>query len=147
MIKSRQRSQSNKVKFITGYLIVAGVLTTVGGAMFMFSPSNSVQNNFGFNLNNAELLLPLAGHWGIMVMCVGLLLLLSAKNRSLRIVAISFALIEKIYLVTFCLYLYCNSPIIYSSYLTMIVTDGAQVLGGLISLGLIYKANNSETFR
>ncbi|HXW56148.1 MAG TPA: hypothetical protein VEJ67_10395 [Candidatus Cybelea sp.] len=74
-------------------LIVTGALTAVGLAPFV-TPSWVLRHTFGEVQSPASI--TLARHWGLLLFCVGALLVYSAFHPQLRAPAVVLASVEKV---------------------------------------------------
>ena len=78
---------------IEAVLVVTGVLTA--GALVQFvAPSWTLRHTFG-EVPSGAVSMTLARHWGLLLFCVGALLVYSAFYRPLREPAVVLALVEK----------------------------------------------------
>jgi hypothetical protein len=75
-------------------LIVTGALTAVGLAPFV-APSWVLRHTFG-EVQSGPAGITLARHWGLLLFCVGALLVYSAFHPQLRAPAVVLASIEKV---------------------------------------------------
>lgn len=87
--------------YIEMILIVTGVLTASMLLQF-FAPVTMVRRNFGAELKDDVSIL-LARHWGLLVFCFGVLLILAARNEAIRVPVIIAAGVEKLGLIGFVL--------------------------------------------
>lgn len=118
------------------YFRLSGIVTILGALPSVISPKYGTHLSMGGmpTLTFPEEIFPLLGHWGVMVVGLGILIYLSAKNSALRKQVIWFALIEKSYLVLYGIYMFTVSNIFGMMYLGAIVLDGAQIFGGVYYL-------------
>ena len=82
-------------------LMVTGVLTASMLLQF-FAPVTMVRRNFGVELTG-DVPIFLARHWGLLVFCFGVLLILAARNEAIREPVMIAAGVEKLGLIGFVL--------------------------------------------
>ncbi|QZT35592.1 hypothetical protein K5X82_09675 [Halosquirtibacter xylanolyticus] len=123
-----------KKSFNKWYFWISGVVTILGTLPSMLAPLRGTFLTMGIDFSDKISALPLVGHWGIMVVGIGVLIFLSAKNKELRKHIIWYSLIEKTYLVGGGIWMYMQDPILGAGYNGAIVADSLQVLGGLFFL-------------
>lgn len=118
------------------YFRISGIITMLGALPSMVAPKMGTHLSFGGmpTLTFPDEIFPLIGHWGIMVVGMGLMIYLSAKNLELRKHIIWYSIVEKTYLVGSGLYLFSQNAILGSMYMAAIVLDSLQVLGGIYYL-------------
>ena len=118
------------------YFRISGIITTIGALPSMILPEKGTHLMFGGmpTLTYPDEVFPLIGHWGVMVVGIGIMIYLSAKNLALRKNIIWYSLIEKSYLVLSGLYLLSVSPTLGAMYLGAIILDGLQIIGGIYYL-------------
>jgi len=83
--------------YIEPILVVTGVITATMLAQF-FAPSWMVRRTFGEPLSGTGTTL-MARHWGLLLFCVGMLLVYSAFNPPIRKPTLVLATVEKAVLV------------------------------------------------
>jgi hypothetical protein len=83
--------------YIKPILIVSGVATAAAIAVF-FAPT-SVLDMYFDNVPSDALSLAIARHWGLMIFCIGALIVWAAFRPELRTPVLIFACLEKIALV------------------------------------------------
>ena len=84
-------------KTIKGYLLITGFLTA-GAFMTFLAPDWSMTNLFFYDeamMENKRYLLATYQHWGVMVGCIGVLLMVSAKFKTLRTSTMIYSGFEK----------------------------------------------------
>ena len=79
--------------YIEPILVVTGILTATMLALF-FAPSWMVRHTFGDPLSS-EGTIVMARHWGLLLFCVGMLLVYSAFNPPIRRPTVILATVEK----------------------------------------------------
>ena len=79
--------------YIEPVLIVTGAITATALALFV-APSWAVRYTFGELLPSAAMRV-VARHWGLLLFCVGMLLIYSAYNPAIRKPAVVLASVEK----------------------------------------------------
>lgn len=93
-------------KTIKMYLLITGFLTATAFATFL-APEWSMQNLFFYSeemMINKEYLQATYQHWGVMVGCIGVLLMVSAKFKELRLSTMIYSGFEKALFVGLFLY-------------------------------------------
>ncbi|MEZ9658938.1 MULTISPECIES: hypothetical protein [unclassified Vibrio] len=91
------------------YLMVTGFLTATAFSTFL-APDWSMRTLFSYNdtmMVNKEYLMGTYQHWGVMVGCIGVLLMFSAKYKSLRTSTMIYSAFEKSMFVGIFLYNVC----------------------------------------
>ena len=91
-------------KTMKAYLLGTGFLTATAFLTFL-APEWSMQNLFFYNdamMENKEYLQATYQHWGIMVGCIGVLLMFSAKYKQLRTSTMIYSAFEKSMLYNVC---------------------------------------------
>ncbi len=78
-------------------LLVTGVLTASMLLQF-FAPVTMVRRNFGLELKD-DVSIFIARHWGLLVFCLGALLILAARNEAIRVPVMIAAGVEKLGLI------------------------------------------------
>lgn len=118
------------------YFRLSGIITILGALPSMLSPQIGTHLSMGGmpTLTFPDEIFPLIGHWGVMVVGIGVMLYLSAKNEVLRKNIIWYSLVEKSYLVISGLYMFTISPKFGMMYMGAIILDSLQVLGGIFYL-------------
>ena len=114
------------------YFWLAGLITICGSVTTAVSPISGFK--LALNLTYFEdspQLMPIIGHWGVMVLGIGMLLFLSGKNKNLRKTAVIFSTLEKGYLVSFSIYWVTYKMPNASSFILPIMMDGLITLGGI----------------
>lgn len=84
-------------KIIRGYLLITGFLTATAFLTFL-APEWSMTNLFFYDetmMENKRYLQATYQHWGVMVGCIGILLMASAKYKSLRTSTMIYSGFEK----------------------------------------------------
>jgi hypothetical protein len=111
---------------------VAGVITTLGALPAMLSPVQGLQLTTGltFFIESPQLT-PIVGHWGIMVVGMGILLFLSATKKSIRKTTVIFSTAEKSYMVGFAVYNFAINSTYAMSYIIPLIGDSLMVTGGI----------------
>ena len=113
---------------------IAGFVTALGALPSMIAPHKGTLLAFGIDISSLPAVSPLLGHWGIMVVGIGVLLFLSASNKNLRLPIVWYSNLEKSYLVLVGIFTYINNPDIGQYYLLPIVVDSLLVIGGIVYL-------------
>jgi hypothetical protein len=110
----------------------AGIVTALGPLPAMLNPRSGLQLTIGLTyIDESPQLAPIVGHWGIMVVGMGVLLFLSATIKSLRKTTIIFSTAEKAYMVGFALFNFSIGATYAMHYLIPLVGDSLMVLGGI----------------
>lgn len=110
----------------------AGVLTTIGALPTMLYPVSGFRLSFGLTyFDQSPQVLPVIGHWGIMVVGIGVLLFLSANNKKIRKTTVIFSTLEKIYLVSFAVYGFMVGVPYAENYISALIGDSLMVIGGI----------------
>ena len=118
------------------YFRISGLITILGALPSVISPKLGTHLSFGGmpTLTFPDEIFPIIGHWGIMVVGIGIMIYVSAKNLAFRKHIIWYSIVEKTYLVGSGLYLYSQDSILGTMYMGAIVLDSLQVLGGVYYL-------------
>jgi hypothetical protein len=74
---------------------------------------------------------PIIGHWGIMVVGIGVLLFLSAANKQIRKTTIIFSTLERGYMVSTVVYCFLIDAPYARNYLAALIADSAMATGGV----------------
>ena len=99
-------------KFWKYFFICVGIITALGALPAMLFPRNGLKVAMGLSYaDKSPQVEPIIGHWGIMVVGIGVLLFASAKYKQLRLSTIIFSTVEKIYLVSFAIYNFIDSTL------------------------------------
>ncbi len=110
----------------------AGVLTTIGALPTMLCPESGFRLSFGLTyFDQSPQVLPVIGHWGIMVVGIGVLLFLSANNKKIRKTTVIFSTLEKVYLVSFAAYGFMVGAPYAANYISALIGDSLMVIGGI----------------
>jgi hypothetical protein len=111
---------------------IAGVITTLGAFPVMISPIHGLRLTTGLSFfEESPQLTPIVGHWGIMVVGIGILLFLSATKKSIRKTTVIFSTAEKSYMVGFSVYNFAISSTYAMYYIIPLVGDFLMVTGGI----------------
>ncbi len=111
---------------------IAGAVTAIGALPSMLSPVGGLEITTGLTyFEESPQLIPIVGHWGIMVTGMGVLLFLSATLKTIRKTTILFSTAEKAYMVGFALYNFSIGASYAMNYLIPLVGDSLMVLGGI----------------
>ncbi len=122
-------------KFWKYFFICAGIITALGAFPAMLFPKNGLKLTMGLSYaDKSPQVEPIIGHWGIMVVGIGILLFASAKYKQLRLSTIIFSTAEKIYLVSFAIYNFIVDASYANNYTIVIIGDGLMALVGIIYL-------------
>ncbi len=122
-------------KFWKYFFIFAGILTALGAAPAMLFPKNGLHVTMGLAYaEKSPQMEPIIGHWGIMVVGIGILLFVSAKYKQLRFSTIIFSTVEKIYLVSFAVYNFIIAAPYANNYTIVVIGDGLMAFGGICYL-------------
>jgi len=119
-------------KSSTYFFWAAGIVTLSGPALVMVMPAEGFKLFSGLTyMDESPQVFPVIGHWGMMVVGIGVLLFLSGKNKALRKTTVIFSTVEKAYMVFTILYcIYTNQPFAANYYLPL-VADSSMVIGGI----------------
>jgi hypothetical protein len=111
---------------------IAGIITALGALPAMLSPVQGLQLTTGLTFSEVSpQLTPIVGHWGIMVVGMGILLFLSATKKSIRKTTVIFSTAEKSYMVGFSLYNFAISAPYAMSFIIPLIGDSLMVMGGI----------------
>jgi hypothetical protein len=88
-------------KTIKPFLIIAGLFTSTAG-LNALAPRFTVENIF--KLPFVEDYTIIVQHWGMMVLLAGIFMIISAFKVSWRIPILTYSVIEKAFMVFFCLF-------------------------------------------
>lgn len=111
---------------------IAGAVTALGALPSMLSPAHGLQLTIGLRYyEQSPQVSPIVGHWGIMVVGMGVLLFLSATLKTIRKTTILFSTIEKAYMVGFAIYNFSVAAPYAMNYMTALIGDSLMVLGGI----------------
>ncbi|WP_139263227.1 hypothetical protein [Flammeovirga pacifica] len=116
-------------KFWKAFLKVAGIVTLLGPLPSMISPVKGTLLTLNIDLSNLDALVPVIGHWGIMIVGIGVLIYHSASNIAIRKSTLIYATLEKIYMVSGGFWLLMNDPILGESFIPVMIADSLQVIG------------------
>jgi hypothetical protein len=110
----------------------AGVVTAVAAMPTMLSPIGGLKLTTGLiYADQSPQVVPLIGHWGIMVVGIGVLLFLSGTNKAIRKTTVIFSTIEKTYMVSFAVYGFCTNASFADNYLFPLIADSLMTIGGI----------------
>jgi hypothetical protein len=114
------------------FLWAAGIMTLSGPLLVMLMPVEGFKLFTGLTyMDESPQVFPIIGHWGTMVVGMGVLLFISAKNKAIRKTTVIFSTIEKVYMVFTALYcIFTNQPFAANYYLPL-VADSSMVIGGI----------------
>ena len=111
---------------------LAGILTALGSLPTMLSPVGGLRLSFGLTyFDQSPQIFPIVGHWGIMVVGIGVLLFLSATNKQIRKTTVIFSTVEKTYLVFAILYCFLIGAPYAKNYLAASIADTSMAIGGI----------------
>lgn len=114
---------------------ISGTITAMGALPAAISPISGTRSVFGFDYYSlSPQLLPIVGHWGIMVVGIGLMLFASATHKELRVATAIFSTLEKSYMVGIILYYVSLGAPFYTSYRFPLIADTLMALGGMLYL-------------
>lgn len=123
-------------KTIRGYLLITGLLTASAFATFI-APEWSMVNLFSYDqqmMENKEYLQATYQHWGVMVGCIGVLLMASAYIKPLRTSTMIYSGFEKAMFVGLFLYNVCIND-----YQWFLGWSGVFALDGFVTIySLLY---------
>jgi hypothetical protein len=110
----------------------AGVVTTLASLPTMLSSVGGLHFSPGLTyFDQSPQVFPLIGHWGIMMVGIGVLLFLSAANKQIRKTTTIFSTLEKSYMVSAALYCVLIDAPYARNYLAALIGDSSMVLGGI----------------
>jgi hypothetical protein len=110
----------------------AGVITALGTIPPMVCPVQGLHLTTGLTyFEESPQLAPVIGHWGIMVVGMGVLLFLSATKKSIRKSTVIFSTAEKSYMVGFAVYNFAIGAPYASNYILPMIGDSLMVIGGI----------------
>ncbi|QZE15316.1 hypothetical protein K4L44_05645 [Halosquirtibacter laminarini] len=130
-----------KKKYNKWYFWISGIVTALGTLPSALAPYKGTLATMGLDFGDKINSLPLVGHWGIMVVGIGVMIFRSAKNYELRKNIIWYSLIEKSYLVAGCVWIYMMNPVWGAGYMAAIIADSLQIIGGVFYLLVTRKEN------
>lgn len=116
------------------YFWISGAVTVLGTIPLMLAPTAGTKLILGFDATLLPGVSGLFGHWGMMVVGIGILIFLCGKNKSLRATTIIYSLCEKSYLVIAGVYFCSISAELGQHYIAAIAADSLQIIGGLYYL-------------
>lgn len=116
------------------YFWVSGVVTALGAVPSMLIPTAGTQLTMGFDASEMAGVSGIFGHWGIMIVGIGILIFLCGTHKHLRATTIIFSISEKSYLVLTGLYMYSVSSDLGQHYTAAIVADSIQIIGAFYYL-------------
>lgn len=120
----------------------AGIITSLGSLPTMLSPVGGLNFSLGLTyFDQSPQVFPIIGHWGIMVVGIGVLLFLSATNKPIRKTTVIFSTLEKGYMVSTAVYCFLIDAPYARNYLAALVADSSMVLGGIWYLWRSWKLN------
>jgi hypothetical protein len=110
----------------------AGILTTIGALPTMISPKSGPILSMGLTYaDQSPQMVPIVGHWGIMVVGLGVLLFASARMKHLRISTVIFSTLEKLYMVSIVTYNFITNAPFAGNYTVVLIGDSLMVIGGI----------------
>ena len=122
-------SFEKKSKYLFG---VAGIVTALGTLPTMLSPVGGLHFSVGLTyFDQSPQVFPMIGHWGIMVVGIGVLLFLSATNKQIRKTTIIFSTLEKGYMVSTAVYCFLIDAPYARNYTAALIADSAMAIGGV----------------
>jgi hypothetical protein len=105
----------------------AGVVTALGALPMMLSPVAGLRLVTGLSyFDQSPQMSPIVGHWGTMVVGMGVLLFVSAANKQIRKTTVIFSTLEKAYMVA-------GAPYA-GNYVIPLIGDSLMVAGGICYL-------------
>jgi hypothetical protein len=111
---------------------IAGVLTAGAALPAMVSPAGGLRLTLKLSyFDQSPQVAPIVGHWGAMVVGIGILLFAAASNTQLRRSAAVYQTLEKIYMVAAAIYCLATDTPYARSYVPAIFLDGSLVIGGI----------------
>jgi hypothetical protein len=114
------------------FLWVAGAVTAFAGLPIALSPVRGFRLALGLDyFDKSPQVFPVIGHWGCMVVALGVLMFLSATRKEIRKSTVVFATFEKSYAVMLALYLLLTDAPYAKNYLLVLFADGSMVFGGI----------------
>lgn len=135
-------------KTIYAYLMVTGFLTATAFSTFI-APEWSMTNLFFYNeqmMENKQYLQATYQHWGVMVGCIGVLLMVSARVKSLRTSTMIYSGFEKAMFVGLFLYNVCvNDYQWFYGWSGVFALDGFVTLYSLVYLYYYLTRDKSKT--
>ncbi|MBB6461796.1 hypothetical protein [Flammeovirga kamogawensis] len=126
-------------KFWKIFLRVAGIVTLLGPLPSMLAPIKGTLITLKIDLTDLPALVPVVGHWGIMIVGIGILIYLSASNIALRKTTLIYAILEKIYMVSGGAWLMMTAPEFGVNFIPVMIADTLQVIGFLVYFIQQYK--------
>jgi hypothetical protein len=114
------------------FFCTAGIVTAAGALPAMISPVNGIHlvTNLAY-FDQSPQIMPVVGHWGIMVFGMGILLFFSGIYPKLRKSTIIFSTLEKAYMVGIILYSFFAHKPYATNYIIAVVGDSLMVFGGI----------------
>jgi hypothetical protein len=111
---------------------IAGIVTGLAALPTMLSPVVGLKLTTGLTyLDQSPQLVPLIGHWGIMVVGIGVLLFLAGMNKKIRKTTVIYSTLEKGYMVSFAIYCIVIDVPYASNYITPLILDSLMTTGGI----------------
>jgi hypothetical protein len=110
----------------------AGILTTLGALPTMISPKSGPTLSMGLSYaDQSPQMVPIVGHWGIMVVGMGILLFASARIKHIRRSTVIFSTVEKSYMVSLVIYNFIRHAPFAGNYTIVLIGDSLMVIGGI----------------
>jgi hypothetical protein len=111
---------------------IAGAITALGALPSMLSPVAGLKLTTALTyFEVSPQLSPIVGHWGIMVVGMGVLLFLSATKKSIRKSTVIFSTAEKSYMVGFAVYNFAIKATYAMNFIIPLIGDSLMVIGGI----------------
>ena len=128
-------------KFWNIFFKIAGVATLLGPFPSMIAPIAGTKMTLRIDPSEIPALVPVIGHWGIMIVGIGVLIYMCAWRKELIKPVLIYAIIEKIYMVSGGVYALKTLPDS-SGFLTVVVSDSVQIVGFIVYF--IWKSQQSK---
>lgn len=116
-------------KFWNRFLRVSGIATLLGPLPSMLSPIEGTKLTLKLDISTIDGLAPVIGHWGIMIVGIGILIFLAGSNKAIRKTTLWYAIAEKVYMVSGGVYTLITLPEIGMNFMPVIISDTIQIVG------------------
>ncbi|NLR90685.1 hypothetical protein [Flammeovirga agarivorans] len=116
-------------KFWKFFLHFSGVATLLGPLPSMISPVSGTLLTLKLDISSVNGLAPVIGHWGIMIVGIGVLIFLSASQKEIRKTTLLYAIAEKVYMVSGGVYTLITLPEVGMNFIPVIISDTIQIIG------------------
>lgn len=119
-------------KFWNRFLRISGIATLLGPLPSMIAPIEGTMMTLKLDVTQIEGLAPVMGHWGIMIVGIGILIFLSGSNKEIRNTTLWYAIAEKTYMVSGGVFTLITNPTIGANFIPVIISDTLQIIGFIV---------------